>query len=457
MGIEGTYSVKRFNEFTVTIKSLILKNKSVFLVFLLVFMGYLINLPIDYNKSIKTKTFRRLLTSYDVTSATFLPYEILTNNTLYFSQDTVEGMKRVEDSSIHSVMISKNKYFSSYPILSGIMAVPIYAIPVLLNKIPELHYVEDLLKILVLGRITASFYTAISVSIFYLILLEIDKLKKFKTSNWIYFFTFFYAFGTNVYSIASRSLWQHTSSLIFVSIIIYLILKSLNNDKYIKWLGFFAGLLYLARPLNIIFIITLSIYVYFKYKRHFITYLLYALPFVILLMLYNTYALENPFTTEYIVKGDAKFSTPLLEGVVGNLFSPARSFLFISPPLVASFYGMYLSLVKKNKNSADIILFVLSITYIFIFLIYSKWWCWYGADRFGYGFFTEWLPITGMFTYLVIKPKQKVLNILFIMLVTWSVLMQFNAVWYRKSRCSGTSHNWSFYCLTPHFFSKQNY
>ncbi|OGC46453.1 hypothetical protein A2V49_02885 [candidate division WWE3 bacterium RBG_19FT_COMBO_34_6] len=309
---------------------------------------------------------------------------------------------------------------------------------------------------MVLGRVAASFYTAISVTIFYLILREIDELKKFRSDRWIYLFIFFYAFGTNIYSIASRSLWQHTSSLLLISVIIFFMLKSINNDKYVKWMGFFAGLLYLSRPLNIIFIFILSVYVFIKYKKYFLQYILYALPFIIFLIVYNTYAWGEPFTSEYVVKGNTQFSTPILEGLAGNLFSPARSFIFISPPLAISFYGMFLALKKKKKDKLDAISFILAITFIIIFFVYSKWWCWYGADRFGYGFFTEWVPLVSIFTYIIIKPKGNFIKILFTLSLIWSVHAQFNAVWYRKSRC-GPDHNWSFYCLKPLIFSKQEY
>lgn len=437
------------------------KIKISFTIFLFVFIGYLINLPIDYSKNLNTRTFRRLLTSYDVTAATFLPYEIIKRGTLYFSQETYEGMLRVEEASVHSVMKVGNKYYSSYPILSGIMALPIYLIPIILNKIPALHYVKDLLKILVLGRISASFYTALSVAIFYLILKRVEEIKKYKPTNWIFVFLFFYAFGTNLYSITSRSLWQHTSSLLFISLTIYLLLLSLKNTKYVKWLGITSALMYIARPLNIVFVAFVTVYVFFKHRDKFLKFILFSLPFAIMLFSYNYFAFGSPLTTEYIVKNNTSFSTPLLKGVIGNLLSPARSFLFVSPPLVASFYGFYLYLkkwFKKDSKNKEIntIFALLAITFIVILVIYSKWWCWYGADRFGYGFFTEWLPIVGLFSYLVLKPSGKILKIAFVILTVWSLYAQFNAVWYRKSRCRG-DHNWSFYCFKPGFLSKQEY
>lgn len=426
------------------------------IIFFLVLVGYLLNLPRDYSKAIETRTFRRLLTSYDVTSVTFLPYEIIRYRTLHFSENTIKGMDNVEEATVHSIIKVNNKSYSSYPILAGIMALPIYLVPVLLNKIPTLLWVEDLAKILVLGRISAAIFTAFSVSLFYLVLLEIDKLKKRNTTNWIYLFVFFYAFGTNVYSIASRSLWQHTSSLLFITLAILFLLRSLSDAKYIKWLGIVSALMYLARPLNLVFVLAISAYVFFKHRNKFANYLLYAFPFFVLQLMYNTYAWGTPLTSEYIVKQDTAFSTPILTGLFGNLFSPARSFLFISPPLVLGFLGIVRTFLKKSKSNLDIVLKVLAITFFIIFVLYSKWWCWYGADRFGYGLFTEWVPIIGLFTYMLGKPKKKLLLVTFCLLVTWSVYLQTNAVVYRKSRCNGT-HNWSFYCFKPGFLQKQEY
>jgi hypothetical protein len=430
-----------------------------FIIFTIAFAGYLANLPTDYSISLKTRIFRRLISSYDVTATTFLPYEVIRHGTLYFSESTYKAMKsaQTKDQHMYSAVKRNGVYFSAYPFLAGLMAIPIYLLPILLNKIPTLQYIENLVNILALGRIAASFYTAIAVALFYLILKELDKLRTKQSGQWLYIFTAFFAFGTNVYSIASRSLWQHTSSLFFIVLIIYFLLKALTDDKYVKWLGLFAALLYIARPLNIVLVVCLSLYIFFTYRKQFLKYILFALPFATLLFAYNTYAWGYPFTTEYVVKGDTGFTTPILYGIGGNLFSPARSFFFITPPLVISYFAMYLILRKRHKTHLELVLSMLSITYIIIFLLYSKWWCWDGADRFGYGFFTEWVPIVALLTYLTTQEWKKSAKLLLIVLMVWSIYAQTNAVWYRKNRCNGNQHNWTFYCLKPGWLDKQDY
>lgn len=434
--------------------------RSVIIIFVLTLGIYLLNLPIDYSKSIETRVPRRLLTSNDVTSATFIPYEIIKYKTLHFSKNTEKAMSsaQVYEPVVYSVIRNtKGQLFSSMPIEAGILAIPIYFLPIMLNKIPTLNYYENIVNVLTLGRIAASFYTAIAVSIGFLILKELDKLKGFKTTAWTYIFTAFFAFGTNAYAIASRALYQHTSSLLFVTLIIYFLLKSVNNDKYTKYLGAFAGLLYIARPLNIVFVISLTIYVFFKHKKQFSKYILYAMPFAILITIYNLHAWGIPFTTEYVEKGDTSFSTPLWYGLTGYLISPARSFLFISPPLALGYYAMITVFKNKQKSDLNVIFKMLSITFLIILIMYSQWHDWSGGDRFGYGFLTEWIPIMLVLSYAQVRQTKRIGRFLILILITWSFYVQINAVWARKSRCSSDAHNWSFYCLKPLLFTKQNY
>ena len=426
------------------------------IVSLISFLGYISNLNYDYQKNLKTGTYRRLLTSYDITSNTFLPYEIIINHRIDFGKESLKAIKLVEGTTKpHSIAQVGNKYYSSYPIISGLLAVPVYFIPLILHKIPTLLYQEDFLKILLLGRITASFYTAISVGIFFLILKKLSKKLGINFNLWSYLFVAFYAFGTNVYSIASRGLWQHTSSILINSLIILFLIYALDKPKIVGWLGLLCGLSFIARPTNIFFVLAVATYVFFKYRKEFLKFAAGAVLMAMLLSLYYYLIYGNPLTNEYIAKNDTEFSTPLLEGLFGSLFSPARSFLFVTPPLVLSFYEIFRLLFKKGKKDVEILLTYLSVSFLLTLLMLSKWWCWYGADRFGYGLLTEWVPIVCTLAFLVSVKLTKIFRILLIVLIVYSFYTQINAVWFRKSRCS-QNHGWTFYCLKP-VLEKQDY
>lgn len=430
--------------------------KTFLIIVVISFLGYCANLTYDYQKNLQTKTYRRLLTSYDITSNTFLPYEILVNGKIDFGKRTVKAMQTIEGIiKPHSVIKIGDKYFSGYPIMAGLMAVPIYAIPIWLHKIPTLLYQEDFLKVLQLGRIAGSFYTAVSIGLFYLILKNVLKKLGKPVTAWTYLFIALYAFGTNTYSIASRGLWQHTSSIVFNSLIILFLIYALDNPKFIKWVGFLCGLSFIARPTNIFLVLCVALYVLIKYRKEFWKFALMGGVWALALLFYNYSIFGSPFVNEYKARNDTSFSTPILEGLTGYLFSPSRSFLFVTPPLVLSYYGIFYYIFKKNKSETEVLLKYLGISFLLTLLMLSMWWCWYGADRFGYGFLTEWLPIVAVLAYLPTLGLRKPFKILLVVLIVYSFYTQINAVWFRKSRCA-QEHVWTFYCLKP-VLEKQNY
>jgi hypothetical protein len=198
-----------------------------------------------------------------------------------------------------------------------------------------------------------------------------------------------------------------------------------------------------------------AIYVFVRYRKEFLKFAGLAGVMFLALLFYNYSIFGSPFINEYVAREDTSFSTPLLTGLVGNLFSPSRSFLFITPPLVLSFYGIFRLLFKKSKSEIEVLLSYLSVSFILTLLMLSMWWCWWGADRFGYGFFTEWLPIIGLMSFLVSLNFNKSAKIVLVILMVYSLYTQVNAVWFRKSRCAET-HNWTFYCIKP-ILEKQGY
>lgn len=92
----------------------------------------------------------------------------------------------------------------------------------------------------------------------------------------------------------------------------------------------------------------------------------------------------SPLRTGY---GEEGFATPLLFGLYGLLFSPARSFFLYSPPIILAL----LCIGRFWKR-----LPVLSTTVLFIILVklyfYAKWWSWHGGLGWGSRFLLPLVP-----------------------------------------------------------------
>lgn len=436
--------------------SVILKNKNnrtALLVFFAVLFLYLANLPHDYKKNIETQTHRRLLTSSDVIGNTFLPYLLYNYHTLDYSQIIDEMYMYIKTTKYYVLAVGDNLY-PKYPIMTGLMAVPFYLPALLLDKISDLNTIRNVYKVLVLGRIAASMYASFSVALLYLIMQKIRELKPKITespydSKLFWLFILLYAFGSGTYTISSRVLWQHTAAQFVISMSILLFLYSFKNPRLLKWQGLLMGILVLIRTTNIVVAVSMAIYVFHKFRKEVVWFVLMALPAVVFLAIYNTVLFGSPFVEGYQLGDDLRFDTPLYIGIFGLLFSFGKGFLFTMPPFFFGIFELIKSLVAKPLSNLDMLLKYLGAAFILGFLLVAKWRGWDGADRFGPGLLTDLLPIIAIFSYLLVtKIRKKVFLVLFFFMTIYSILVNTNAVIFRKSRCA-SQHNWTFYCLSP--------
>ena len=406
---------------------------------------YLSNIYTDFKNNMGDKMFRHLMVSADIVPNTFLPYLIVKEKTIAF--DSIYKLTKRFDSTVEKpyfLIQTASGYKSVYPILTGIMALPFYFVPLVLNKIPTFIYHENILKVFILGRITATIYTAASVFLFYLVIDRFSSDTKLKI-----FFTLFYAFGTSSWSIASRGLWQHTTSQFFISIFLLLALASLKSPKFLSYTGLVLGLAVLVRPTNIILALTYSIYIFTRQRQLFVKFIAFALPAAVFLFAYNYIVFGSFFTEGYGARNDYNWSTPLSESLPGFLVSPARSFLFISPPLLLAFYSMYkLVKTKEFAGAANVLLKHLSCAFVFTLFLYAKWYTWDGANAFGYRMLSDYVPIIGLLSFLTVANFKKLGKIVLFVLILYSFYVHANAVFYKKSRCS-KENNWNFVCLSP--------
>lgn len=405
---------------------------------------YLSNLPSDFNVNIKNGLFRHVMVSADIVPNTFLPYLIIKERTVTFN--TVYKLtKRLASTTEKPYFLIKtgDRYVSAYPILTGLLAVPIYFLPVVMNKIPTFIYHENILKIFALGRISASFYSSLSVVIFYLITTKFSKDTK-----WNILYTIFYAFGTATWSVSSRGLWQHTSSQFFNSLALFLLLLSTKEKKYIPWAGMILGFSVLARPTNIIFAATVALYIFINDRNFFVDLILPAIPLAIFFFFYNKITFGSFFVDGYGARSDYNWSTPLRESLIGYAFSPSRSFLFVSPPLLLAYYTMFkLYKTKSFGGEFNTILRFLSVSFVLSLLLFAKWYTWDGANAFGYRMLTDILPVVSLLAFLPTMTFNKTMRAVLLVLMLYSLYVHANAVFYKKSRCS-KDNNWNFNCLT---------
>ena len=173
------------------------------------------------------------------------------------------------------------------------------------------------------------------------------------------------------------------------------------------------GLLVLVRLTNIVIVLPLSIYVVLQNKKYIVPLVLGAIPAIISMLYMNQLFYGSMFSTGYIARTDFHWTTSYFESLPGYFVSPARGFLFLSPPLLLGFIALFkfknLSLLYKTF----IVICVLQI------LVMGKWWAWEGANAFEARMLTEILPFLFILTVEMIKNiKSRAAFLLLVWLTT---------------------------------------
>lgn len=333
------------------------------------------------------------VTSYDSRWTVFTAYSIIIEG----NTDLNEFNDVLKKNNFYEVDTVNGKYYSYFPIGPVLVAVPfVYTInktmPVLFDWFPFLKNIViertrepiDNFDILNLYRgvefIIACFLTTITGFFFFLFSgIYLDEFKSF-------LLTLLFSLGTTVFSVASRGLWQHTPSILFLAISLYLIVKSDSKPKYIIYAALPLFLSFWMRPTNIIPVIIFSVYILFYKRKYFLKYMSAGIFICIPFFIFD-YSVYNQLFQPYFT-GRIQFGIYSVEAFLANLISPARGIFFFSPFLIFMIYGIIKALKKQNPG-LDIFILAIIIFHIMIISGFPQWW---GGHSFGPRLMTDIIP-----------------------------------------------------------------
>src|SRR6266542_2560831 len=243
---------------------------------------------------------------------------------------------------------------SNYPILPGLLNVPLYSAAAIAHVDLEAHN-------RFLSGLNASILAALSALFLYLALKWVCRSEIEAR-----FFALVYAFGTTVWSVASRAMLQHGPSVLFLSVTLWALLC---GGSAVPWAGLALGLAVIGRPANVAIAAPLALYVLRYERRRFIAFCAAAIPPALFHFWYAGVYWGSPFSTAQAVS-PVNFEGHLGTGLAGLLISPSRGWFVFSP----------------------FFLFVL-VAILLDLLIYSRWTMWWGGHSFGYRLLTELVPL----------------------------------------------------------------
>lgn len=381
------------------------------LAFLLFFFCFVI-----YNLNVRT------IGAGDTIPSGFLPFNILTGNSVYFDKLYLFLNEHYTAEKLYFFQKFNDHYISSYPLISGFLTLPLYILPYLYMSHNNLLTINNLLEeSSYLEKISASFFTSLSVVVFYFLMFQISK--KISISL---IFSLIFAFATQTFSISSQALWQHTSANLFLIISQFSLIKGMqskNRAPFYIYAFVFAILSFWSRLQFLPYLIILFIALYFLDRKNTNKYFMICFFGILAFIIYNLYFYSSILggyaeLTKIKPKGD------FIKGILGLLFSPARGTLFYTPFFMFSFLSVNcLGLIKVFKEK---IFYLQNIIFFIVIITFSAFWgAWWGGHTWGNRLLTDIAYQAVILSYLFYKcNKNRIISAIFILLVGYSIFTQ---------------------------------
>ncbi len=319
--------------------------------------------------------------------------------------------------------------YSYYPIATPLLVTPaVWAV----NKIYPLVYPTDFYTYLDqhapdtrtarLEKLMASAIAALAAGLIYLIARRELGVGKSLAIGLIF------AFSTSIWSTASRALWQHGPSALFLSAALYLTLLAKQRGTLFLWIGLILGAAYLIRPTNSLAVGFFGLYVLINQRKYVWLYVVGLGLVLTPYMLQNWISYRNIFPP-YSYQLFERFATPKVfgEALAGTLVSPARGLFIFSSVFLFSIYGAYLRL-RNNVSLANLDCYVAGII-LAHWITTSLFEDWGGAWSIGPRYFVDIIPFLVYFLIPILKEQRLVAPVwryAFITSVLLSTLIQWH-------------------------------
>jgi hypothetical protein len=220
--------------------------------------------------------------------------------------------------------------------------------------------------------------------------------------GWSMLIAFGHAFGTQIWSTASRALWSDTWGILLIGFVVYMLLAQESGRHRIRPI-LLASLLawsYFVRPTNSVPILAISIYILLFYRPLFIRYAAVGALWLAAFVAYSWYHFGQVLPNYYLANRlDFHYFWTAL---AANLISPSRGLLVFVPAIL---FVCYL-LIRYAKALVSPRLLVLSLTIIAAHLIvisaFPQWWA---GHSFGPRFTTGLVPWFVLLSILAVKAR----------------------------------------------------
>jgi hypothetical protein len=333
----------------------------------------------------------RETSSQDTVPARVLPREVIRSGHLDLDR-LFRGWPAGDPLPFYAQRVGEH-YRSSYPVAPALLAVPVYAVPVLLGA-------GDTWAVLnALSKLAASLFAALSVAFVYLTAHELARRLGTRETSALGA-AVVYAVATPTWAVSSQGLWGHAPAQLGLAVALWLLLREDAGPGRFALAGLGLGLMVASRPSMALVgaVLAASVLPRWRAGSWGVAVALGAVAAAVAVHNWATfgslqggYALINRTHAEFHGV-DGTWSLALPQGLAGLLVSPSRGLLVYSPVLAVAFLG--LGRAWASPGGAPVRPLALAVAASLITLgTYTVWW---GGHSFGPRLLADILPAVAL-------------------------------------------------------------
>jgi len=249
------------------------------------------------------------------------------------------------------------RWYSYFPVSVSIFALPVVAaLKVSLPAIRQLPldfgpFRHPVLRAFLAGdlfasnvvvqSLAASLYAALAAALLY------GLLRRFLPPRPATAFALAFAFGTPMWSIASRGLWQHGPLLLLLLIVFDMLLRARDGKpEIIDYVSLPLAAAFTIRPTAALWVAAITLYVAACYRNRLPRYLAWSLPVAAPWFAYHLLTRHSLLPLYFHTFADYS-AAAVSSGLAAQLFSPSRGLLVFSPFLLFPAVGFLIAMRRR--------------------------------------------------------------------------------------------------------------
>ncbi len=267
---------------------------------------------------------------------------------------------------------------SIYPVLSALLAAPVFAAARLLFELDETGSA-------LAGKVAAASLSSLAAGFLFLALWRRRPFREARTAALLF------AFGTSVVS-TSQALWQHPAAVLFLSLSLFWMLLAEEDPVWAGRAGLPLALTVAARHASVALVAVLFLGVALRWPRRIPKLVLWTLPAVTFVALYQWTYFGSPLRHGFSGSLD-RFSAPWGIGHLGLLISPGKGLFVFTPLALLGLLGAVRALRGGERWLSSTLLLAAAAHW----LLMGRWVEWHGGECWGPRMLTETLPLLFLF------------------------------------------------------------